>query len=128
MQELEKLLALCVFGAMASVVVKNLAPSFSALLVIFVSVCVVGLCVFCVIPFVDFFYSLVQGTSFSVYASVLFRVCGIAALSGVAAEICKDAGESAFASKAMLAGKMAILLCALPVLKSLIEQVKDMLN
>lgn len=128
MPEIEKLLAICLLGAVASIVTKNLAPSFSPLLSVFVSISVVGVCIYCVIPFIEFFNSLVQGTSFEVYASVLFKVCTVAALSGFAAEICADAGESAFASKALLVGKTAILLCALPILKSLVEQIKDLLN
>ena len=106
MPEIEKLLAICLLGAVASIVTKNLAPSFSPLLSVFVSISVVGVCIYCVIPFIEFFNSLVQGTSFEVYASVLFKVCTVAALSGFAAEICADAGESAFASKALLVGSI----------------------
>ncbi len=123
-----KLLALCLLGAVISILLKSLAPSFSTLLAVFVSLSVAGVCIYCIIPFVEFFYEMTEGTGFSAYVQVLFKVCGIAMLTRFAGEICKDAGEAVYASKAYMAGKTAILLSALPVIKALFEQVKDLMS
>ena len=123
-----KLIAFCLMGAVISVFIKNLAPSFSTLLSAFVSLSVAGICIHCIIPFVEFFSEMTEGTGFSAYAQILFKVCGIAMLTRFAGEICRDAGESVYASKAYMVGKTAILLCALPVIKALFEQVKDLMD
>ena len=128
MMEFLKLVALCILGAVTSILIKNLSPSFSPLLAVFVSVTVITVCIVYISPFIELFYELTSGTSFSVYAVVLFKVCGIAILTRFASEICKDAGESVYVTKIMLVGKTAIMLTSLPVIKTLFEQVKDFMS
>ena len=46
---------------------------------------------------------------------VIVKSLGIAFVAGIAADVCRDAGESAMASKVELAGKVAILSMAMPM-------------
>lgn len=61
------------------------------------------------------------------YIGILVRIIGIAYLAQFAGEICKDAGESAMASKVELGGRIMILAAALPAAVSLLELVASML-
>ena len=54
-----------------------------------------------------------SGASQSV--GVIVKSLGIAFVAGIAADVCRDAGESAMASKVELAGKVAILSLAMPM-------------
>ena len=57
---------------------------------------------------------------------VIVKSLGIAFVAGIAADVCRDAGESAMASKVELAGKVAILSLAMPMatqLMGLIERI-----
>lgn len=49
------------------------------------------------------------------YAEILFKSLGICFLAQFAADACRDAGESALASRVELAGKMAVVLLSLPL-------------
>ena len=49
------------------------------------------------------------------YAVILFKALGVCWLAQFAADSCRDAGESALASKVELAGKTAVLLLSLPL-------------
>jgi stage III sporulation protein AD len=49
------------------------------------------------------------------WASVLVKSVGICFVAQLGADVCRDAGESAIASKIETAGKLAILLTALPL-------------
>ena len=49
------------------------------------------------------------------YALILFKALGLCWLDQFAADSCRDAGESALASKVELAGKTAVLLTTLPL-------------
>ena len=51
----------------------------------------------------------------SEYAAILFKALGICFLAQFAADSCRDAGESALASKVELAGKIAIVILSLPL-------------
>lgn len=53
------------------------------------------------------------------YALILFKTLGICFLAQFAADSCRDAGESALASKVELAGKLCIVLLALPLFEKI---------
>jgi len=57
----------------------------------------------------------------TVYISTLLKIVGIAYIAEFGAEVCKDAGESAIASKVELAGKVVIIVLAVPILTSLMN-------
>lgn len=57
------------------------------------------------------------------YLQTVFKVMGVAYLTGFGAQICKDAGEGALALKLELAGKVIILFLAVPVLVAILETV-----
>lgn len=53
------------------------------------------------------------------YAAVLLKSLGICLVTQLASDACRDAGESAIASKVELAGKAAVLLVALPLFEEI---------
>lgn len=55
------------------------------------------------------------------YAAVLFKALGICFLTQFAADACQDAGESALSSKIELAGKVMIVLIALPLFEKITQ-------
>lgn len=57
------------------------------------------------------------------YIKTLFKIIGIAYITEFGAEICKDAGENSIASKVELAGKVTIILLAVPIITSLLDLV-----
>ncbi|MBQ7977292.1 MAG: stage III sporulation protein AD [Clostridia bacterium] len=52
---------------------------------------------------------------------VLLKIIGIGYLTEFSANLCADSGNSAVASKIMLAGKLVIFVLAIPIIKSLID-------
>ncbi len=53
------------------------------------------------------------------FSEVLIKISGIAVISRLVCELCKDAGEQALAVKFELASKVLILINAIPVFKAL---------
>lgn len=62
------------------------------------------------------------------YLASLLKCAGAAMLSEVAADICTDCGEAALAKTATLAGRVAVLMFALPIFTGLAEMVLTMIN
>jgi stage III sporulation protein AD len=60
-----------------------------------------------------------QGGDVHETVSLLLRALGIAALSQVCADLCRQSGEAAIASGVELAGKAQLLLLALPTMEEL---------
>lgn len=59
----------------------------------------------------------------STYINILLKIVGIAYIAEFGAEVCKDAGESSIASKIELAGKVTIVILAVPIISSLLDLV-----
>lgn len=55
------------------------------------------------------------------YGVILFKTLGICFLAQFAADSCRDAGESALASNVELAGKIAVVVLALPLFEKIAQ-------
>jgi stage III sporulation protein AD len=55
------------------------------------------------------------------YLQTVFKVVGVAYLTGFGAQICRDAGEGALALKVEMAGKVAILILTIPVMTAILQ-------
>jgi stage III sporulation protein AD len=62
-----------------------------------------------------------------VYLNTVFKILGIAYLTSFTAEICKDAGEGNIASKVEFAGKILILVLAIPILMAVLQSILKIL-
>lgn len=63
-----------------------------------------------------------------VYLSTVFKIIGVAYIAEFGSEICRDARESAVAAKVELAGKVLILVLAVPIIQGILETVVRMLS
>jgi stage III sporulation protein AD len=59
--------------------------------------------------------------------SALLKIIGIGYVSEFAAGICADAGNQSMAQKVILAGKVIILILALPIVNNLVEIIAGLL-
>lgn len=61
------------------------------------------------------------------YLTILFKALGICYITQFACDICRDSGENALAVQAELAGKLSLLVLALPLFDSLSEIVSGLI-
>lgn len=60
------------------------------------------------------------------YLTQLLKVTGISLLMDFAAQTCRDAGEEGLAMKTELAGRVMILVLALPAMETLLRQMMEL--
>jgi stage III sporulation protein AD len=58
-----------------------------------------------------------------VYLNTVFKILGIAYIASFCSEICRDAGESSIAAKVDFAGKILILVLAIPILMAVMQSI-----
>jgi len=58
-----------------------------------------------------------------VYLNTVFKILGIAYLASFCSEICRDAGENSIGAKVEFAGKILILVLAIPILMALLQSI-----
>lgn len=61
------------------------------------------------------------------YLTTLLKILGIAYIAEFGAQICRDAGEGTIASKVEMAGKVLILVLALPIFAAILEVILRLL-
>lgn len=59
---------------------------------------------------------------------VILKVLAVAYITDFTAQLCKDAGENAIASKVELAGKVIIFYLAMPILSAILELIGSLLQ
>ena len=81
-----------------------------------------------ILPVVEQIYGMLEASSVpGEYGSVLFRALGICFVTQIACDTCKDAGESAIASKLELAGKVVVLAISLPLFQQVLSIVYSLM-
>ncbi len=118
------LLAIAIIATVLTVLVRSHRPEIAIWLSVVTGLIIVGR----ILPLINFIVrtlaDITSGTrAESVYFTTVLKVIGIAYLAGFGAEVCRDAGERATAGKLELAGKVIILMTALPVLIAVLETV-----
>ncbi len=68
-----------------------------------------------------------QANIHTVYLQTILKIIGIAYIAEFGAQISRDAGHAAIASKIELAGKIFILVLAIPIIKAVIEMILALL-
>lgn len=61
------------------------------------------------------------------YFTVVLKALGICLISGFIADTCRDAGQNALASRAELAGRCAVFVLSLPLLKQILETATELI-
>ena len=122
MVELIKVIGLAFVVVVAVIVVKQVKPEIAVLVGVAGSI----LIFFYIIDLLEqvfgvFSYILDSTGLNSELFIILLNIIGIGYLTEFSANICLDSGNSAVASKIMLAGKLVIFVLAIPVIKSLID-------
>jgi len=74
------------------------------------------------------FHQLGRGAGVSVsYFDILLRTLAAAYITAFASQICKDAGEEGLAMGVELAGKLVVMIIALPIIVGVVESLVNLL-
>ncbi|MBD5103996.1 MAG: stage III sporulation protein AC/AD protein family [Ruminococcaceae bacterium] len=116
-------------AAVLSMVLKQYKPEYSLFISIAAGVLIFLSVIAVIEPIVSFIGELTERAGLEgVYGEVLIKSLAVCYITQLACDCCKDAGENAIAGKLQIAGKIAVLLIALPMFKSLTEIVAGLIN
>jgi stage III sporulation protein AD len=92
------------------------------------SIVLLGITVAIGIPLFSYLNDMIMSSALSEYAGILIKALGIAVLTHITAEVCRDCGDASAASYVELAGKFEILLLSLPLVSSILGTAAEILN
>lgn len=117
-----KILGLCLTSAVLCVVLKQRGSEYSLLITaatgIFIGIIVLNN----ISAALSVFKSAIAEYGIKAeYFKTALKAVGIGYITSFAADICRDSGQAALASKAELAGKSAIFILSVPLIMSVLE-------
>ncbi|MCM2531698.1 stage III sporulation protein AD [Neobacillus pocheonensis] len=122
--EILKIVGLALVGTFLALIVKEQKPNIAFLLVVFVGCTIFLFLVDKISEIINMLEKLAVNAKVNmVYVETILKIIGIAYIAEFAAQITKDAGQGAIASKIELAGKILILAMAIPILTVMIETI-----
>ena len=119
--------------AMTGVILASLMKSVNKELSIYIVLATVIILVLSIIDELTDIFHFLEGiydniTYGKVFFPVILKVLAAAYITDFAAQLCKDAGESAIGSKVELAGKVMIFYLAMPILTAILELIGSILE
>lgn len=123
------LVAIALVGAVLGIILRQYKPEFGIYISLLVGIVVLSAVIAALIPALDSLNELVGMVELApVYGQILLKALAICCVTQLAADSCRDAGESAIASKIEMAGKAAILVIALPLFENLVGIVTNLIG
>jgi len=117
-----------ILTVLTAMVVKQLRADMVLPIRLAGSILLLGAVVAMSAPVFGYINSLIESTALSEYADVLIKALGVAILTHISSEICRDCGENTVASAVELAGKCEILLLSLPLISSILRTASEILS
>ena len=125
--EILKLLAFALVALFLTGILRQYNQNYALLLSVAVCAALLVVAVRALSPVLDFAQKLSSYTQWGDYASV-FKAVAIALITQCTQELCREAGQPALAGRVEFAGKVAVLLAAMPLLASLADIILELLR
>lgn len=120
--EMGGIAAVVVLAAFLAVILRQQRPEQAMAVALVAGIGVLALVLVQVTPVIHTLRDLLGAADMpSEYGLILLKALGICLITQLASDACRDAGESALASKAELAGKATLLVLALPLFQKIGE-------
>ena len=121
-------IALCVAGALLSSLLRPMKPEMALVTALATGALAISLCIEPLGEAVTALEGLSGKAGLSAASTqLILRAVGISLVADFAAQLCRDAGESALSGRVELAGRVALLALSTPLLTDLVRSLEAML-
>ncbi|MCM3597152.1 stage III sporulation protein AD [Metabacillus idriensis] len=122
--EIIQIVGLGLVATFLALIVKEQKPTYAFMLVVFVGCVIFLFLVDQVSQIITMIEKIALNANINMmYVETILKIIGIAYIAEFGAQITKDAGQGAIASKIELGGKILILAMAVPILTVIIETI-----
>lgn len=118
-----------IIAAVLAIMIRSYKPEYALLISLGISVGILAI----LIPYFKDILDFLQSASRAVAGAQgriepVIKALGVAILTEIAGDICRDCGEGSMASKVEMVGKVTIIVLALPLATELLQLVSGMLQ
>lgn len=127
--EIVKIVGLGIVSGMLIILIKQRKPELAFGLTIATTVMLFLLMMVRIFQVIDFMQALgARAKVDATHMSTVLKIVGIAYVTDFGAQVLKDSGESAVASKVEMAGKVIIILLSVPIMMAILDTVLKLLG
>lgn len=120
--EIWQIVGLALIVTVIGVVLKQIRPEIALQLTILAGASIFILIISKIKVIIDLLQNLAdQANISSYYLLIVLKIVGVAYLAEFGAQICRDAGEGALATKIEVAAKIGVIVLAIPIIVAIIE-------
>lgn len=120
--EIWQIVGLALVVTVIGVVLRQIRPEIAIQLTILTAIIIFLLILGKVKVIIELLQNLAdQANISSYYLLIVLKIVGIAYLAEFGAQICRDAGEGALATKVEMAAKVSVLVLAIPIIAAILE-------
>jgi len=123
-----KACALAMLCVVVGAIVKQTRPEFLPYVRLAGIISVFGMAMSVISPIVIYIRSLFDGVSNDSYVACILKALGIASLTQIAADICRDCGEGSAASGVELIGRLEMVVLCLPMIENILASVGEVIS
>ena len=126
--DIVKLIGIGLIALVIIIIVKQYKPEFAIYVSLAAGILILGMTFDTISQIVGVINDYTNKASINnKFVIVLLKITGIAILAEFATSICKDAGESAIATKIYIGSKVLIVSASIPIISSLLEVILKVL-
>lgn len=126
--EIFKIVGLGIIATILTVILKNQRPEISLQISIITGIAIFIFVVTKLASVLEVLNMFAKKINMDlVYITTIFKIVGIAYVSEFGAQVCRDAGEGAIASKIEFAGKILIMVLAIPILIAVFNLILELM-
>ncbi len=119
---------ICLVASILCSLFSNFGKEYSVYIKLAAGAAVLSIIIIYISPVTETLYMLYEKAGADEgYLTILFKALGICYITQFASDICKDCGENTLAVQAEIAGKIALMLLALPLFNTLSELISELI-
>lgn len=116
-----KIIGFSILGVIAINVLRKIKDEYAFFVSVFLCMTLTVSALGFLVPVINYLNTLEANIGDYGIFTIMFKACGIAVVTTLAASLCRDCGESALASRVELCGKSIVLAMSLPLLKQVLD-------
>lgn len=126
--EIFKIVGIGVIACIITIVVKQVKPELAVTVIVSTSIIIIIYIFKYFTQIFSIFNDIVDKTGIDENLfTILIKIIGVGYLVEFGASICEDSGNSSIANKVILAGKIAIFILAIPIIRNLFDLILGLL-
>lgn len=127
--DLIKIIGVAILICIVSIVIKQVKPEFSLIIIIAGSCLLLWYILQYVGTIINVFDNIATQTNINTeFLTIILKIVGIGYLIEFAANICIDSGNSSIADKIILIGKLIILTVSMPIISNLLNVIVGLIQ